>query len=116
MSSSRFARGENGGTAIVFRLLSSWARRVALPGVSSDYGFAAIEGLGMAGGRIAADAAQSHHGEKGFRGKPTVAALAREMLEQATHLLPGDVLAQRYEEVGVAEIAVIFRHLVLPDQ
>src|SRR5581483_4493698 len=92
------------------------SRRVALPGVSSDYCFAAVEGLGMAGGRIAADAAQPHHGEEGFRGKPAVAALAWEMLEQAAHLLSGDVLAQRHEEVGVAEVAVIFRHLVLPDQ
>src|SRR6516165_5909570 len=83
---------------------------------SSDDGFSAVKGLGMAAGCVAASGAQPHQRKEGFGGKPAMTTLAREVLEQSAHLLPRDVVAERHEDIGIVEIAVIFRHLIFPNQ
>src|SRR5579883_3148468 len=95
----------------------SAARRVTMAERrGSDDRLAAIERFGEAARRVAADAAQPQQGQEGVGGEPCARPLAREMLEQRRHLAPGKLRAQGGEQVGVAEIAVIFDDLVLPDE
>jgi hypothetical protein len=73
-------------------------------------------GFGEAARRPAFHAARVHEAEKGRRREPGARALRREVAHQMRHLaLPG-AGGDWHEQVRLAEVALVLRHLVLENQ
>jgi hypothetical protein len=75
-----------------------------------------LERLGHAFGRAASDAAQPGQRQERVVREPAASVLAGEALADDRHLLRDLSLQQRNEEVGICEIAFVFRDLVFEDE
>src|SRR5262249_43986014 len=74
------------------------------------------KGLGVSLRRRAFDAAKPHQPVERLRRIPTFPALARERRHEMLNLAPADRGSERHEQVGLTEVSVVFRDLVLENE
>ena len=76
----------------------------------------AVKGFCTTCGRRTFDTADAMHGFKSIATKPMPGRLGREMFQEQFDLARTELVRERYENVGMANVAIIFEDFVLKDQ